>query len=56
MPVITARRLQRAGEGLVEDGFLEFVEGGKFLFVDGFQALGFDSKQIQFGNYSLLRD
>ena len=41
VPVITARRLQRAGEGLVEDGFLEFVEGGKFLFVDGFQALGF---------------
>jgi hypothetical protein len=31
--------LQRPGEGLVQEGFFQVVEGGQFLLVEGFEAL-----------------
>lgn len=32
--------LQLAAEGLVQQGFFQGVEGGQFLLVEGFEALG----------------
>jgi len=34
-------RGQFPGKGLLQDGLLEFGEGGEFLLVDGFEVLGF---------------
>ena len=38
----------------MEEGFFQFVEGGEFLLIDGFEAAGFDLKIIQGVNNSLL--
>ncbi len=39
--------LEGPGEGLVEEGFLEFVEGGEFALVDGFEALRFGAERVE---------
>lgn len=33
--------LQGPGEGLVQEEFFQVVEGGQFLLVEGYEALGF---------------
>ena len=38
---------QRAAEGLIKKGFCEFVEGGEFALVEGFEALGFFAQGVK---------
>jgi hypothetical protein len=50
------RGLEVAVEGSVEEGFFEFVEGGDFAAVEGFQAVGFVSKRVKcLGDFQLQR-
>jgi hypothetical protein len=39
-----------AGEGLVEEGFLQLVEGVELVLIEGFQPLGFGSKSVELLN------
>ena len=43
-------RSERAAEGLVQEGFFEFVEGGDFLRVDFLQAISMSKQAVEFGN------
>jgi len=36
-----------AGEGLVEEGFFEFLKGGEFAFVDGGEAVRFGVEDVE---------
>ena len=38
---VGVERLQRAAEGLVQQGLFKFVQCGEFALVEGFEALGF---------------
>ena len=38
---VHAMALQCSGEGLVQQRFLQFLQLGEFLLVDGFEVLGF---------------
>ena len=46
-----ARRTQKlklAGEGALEEGLLEFGEGGELALVDRFEAAGFGGEGVEF--------
>ena len=47
--------LELAGEGLVEEGFFEGVEGGEFFLVEGGEALGFDFVHLRFSVQALRK-
>lgn len=38
-----------SAEGLVQQGFFHRVEGGELALVEGFEALGFFVKGVEFG-------
>ena len=42
---------QRTAESLGQQGFFQLVQGGEFALVEGFEALGFFTEIIQFGDY-----
>jgi hypothetical protein len=45
---------QIAGEGLVEEGFLQLVEGVELVLVEGFEPLGFGGERFKGFSQPLL--